>query len=138
MGATLNTIIEKVNTLPKPIIIGVSGFGGSGKSTFALELGKKVQAPVIGVDSFFKSNAHAGCNFWDVVDFERLRKEVLEPFGLGGQDITYRNFDWATNRLGKEVHLSHNGIVIIEGVGLFRPALMKYFSCTIWIDCPIQ
>ncbi len=63
MDATLNTIIEKIHTLPKPIIIGISGFGGSGKSTCALELGKKLQAPLIGVDSFFKSNAHAGCNF---------------------------------------------------------------------------
>ncbi|TSC61399.1 MAG: hypothetical protein Athens041674_789 [Parcubacteria group bacterium Athens0416_74] len=28
--------------------------------------------------------------------------------------------------------------LIIEGVGLFRPELMKYFAYTIWVDCPLE
>jgi len=138
MESTLHTIIEKINSLPKPVLIGVSGFGGSGKSTFALALGEKLGAPVIGVDSFSKSNIHEDYEFLYVMDFKRLENEVLKPFVSGSQDIKYGDFDWATNRLGKEVSLDHNGIIIVEGVGLLRPELMKFFSCTIWIDCPIQ
>jgi uridine kinase len=120
------------------VLIGISGFGGSGKSTFALALGKKIDAPVIGVDSFSKSNVHEGYEFWDVMDFDRLENEVLEPFVSGSPDIKYGDFDWEANKIGKEISLDQEGIVIVEGVGLLRPSLMEYFSCTIWIDCPIQ
>ncbi len=138
MDLILNTIIEKINSLPEPVLIGISDFGGSGKSTFALVLGKKLGAPVVGIDSFSKSNIHESYEFWDVMDFKRLEKEVLKPFVSGSQNIKYGNFDWGANKLGEEISLDNNGIIIIEGVGLFRPALIKYFSCTIWIDCPIQ
>ena len=131
-------IVDKIKNLPKPIVIGLSGFGGSGKSTFALALGKQLVAPVVGVDSFSKSNVHEGYELWDIMDFERLEKEVLKPFVMGSQKITHGEFDWGKNSLGKEVSFNHDGILIVEGVGLLRPALMKYFSCTIWIDCPIQ
>jgi uridine kinase len=138
MDSTLHTIIEKINSLPNPVLIGISGFGGSGKSTFALALGEKLKAPVIGVDSFSKSNVHEGYEFWKVMDFERLENEILQPFVSGSKNIKYGNFDWETNKIGKEIALVHNGIIIVEGVGLLRPELMEFFSCTIWIDCPIQ
>ncbi len=138
MNSILNTIIEKINGLPKPILVGISGFGGSGKSTFALALGEKLKSPVIGIDSFSKSNVHENYELWDVMDFERLENEVLKPFVSGSQNIKYGDFDWETNKLEKQISLDHDGIIIVEGVGLFRPTLMKFFSCTIWIDCPIQ
>ena len=36
------------------------------------------------------------------------------------------------------VTVPHEGVIIVEGVGLFRPELMKYFAYTIWIDVPID
>lgn len=138
MELVLNTIIKKINSLPKPVIVGISGFGGSGKSTFAFELGKKLNAPVVSVDSFSKSNKHDGSQFWDVMDFDRLEKEVFKPVLSGSLSISYGHFDWGENAIVKENAFNHAGIIIVEGVGLFRPALMQYFSCTIWIDCPIE
>ncbi len=134
----MNEILKKIKTLKKPIVIAISGFGGSGKSTFALKLSKKINAPVIGADSFSKSNIHENYEYWDVMDYLRLENEVLKPFISGEKEIRYREFDWDKNIIKGETSFTHDNIIIIEGVGLFRPELMKYFSCTIWIDCPIE
>ena len=138
MESILHTIVKKIDTLSKPILIGISGFGGSGKSTFAQALSKKLNAPVIDIDSFSKSNVHENYQLWEIMNFERLEKEVLKPFVSGSQKIKYGKFNWTTNKLEKEVSVHHDGVLIVEGVGIFRPNLMKLFSCTIWIDCPIE
>jgi pantothenate kinase-related protein Tda10 len=33
-------VTEKISSLPEPILVSISGFDGSGKSTFPLALGK--------------------------------------------------------------------------------------------------
>ncbi|HYF10142.1 MAG TPA: uridine kinase, partial [Candidatus Paceibacterota bacterium] len=53
-------VIEKIKTLNRPAVIGVSGFGGSGKSTFADALGTQLGVPVIGLDSFARSRLSFG------------------------------------------------------------------------------
>ncbi|MBT4384133.1 hypothetical protein HOD30_00100 [Candidatus Peregrinibacteria bacterium] len=138
MKQILDSIAGSINTLDKPIIIGISGFGGSGKSTVAIKLGKKLNAPVVGIDSFSKSNVHEAYELWKVMDYSRLEKEVLTPFTLGEQEIAYNEFDWEKNSIGKERSFKNRGVLIVEGVGLLRPELMQYFSYTIWVDCPIE
>jgi len=125
--------------MPRPILIGISGFGGSGKSTLAKALGGEINAPVIGIDSFAKHQNHEqGYEFWDIIDFKRLQTEIIEPFLANKNNIQYHNQDWKEDDRGEKRSLKHDGILIIEGIGLFRPELMQYFSCTIWIDCPIE
>jgi uridine kinase len=136
MEEAIKTLEVKINKLPKPILIGISGFGGSGKSTFARALGEKLKAPVVGVDSFAKHDIHKNYEFWEIIDYNRLNTEVLQPFLSNNQVIKYSNQDWKQSDTENEIQ--HNGILIIEGIGLFRPELMKHFSLTIWIDCPIE
>jgi uridine kinase len=138
MNLTLNALTDKIRTLQKPILVGISGFGGSGKSTLALALGNSLEAPIVGVDAFSKSTVHEGYEYWDIMDFDRLEKEVLKPFVSGSESMKYGNFNWESNSVDSEVTIAHGGILIVEGVGLFRPSVMKYFSWTIWIDCPIE
>ena len=132
----IDRIIEKVTNLKKPVIIGISGFGGCGKSTFANNLNDKLNGAIIGVDSFCKTTDNIEYSMWSIMDYERLENEVLMPFCKGSL-IRYKPFDWKNNALGqiKEV-LSE--VLIVEGVGLFRPELMKYFNITVWIDCSIE
>ncbi|QQR84044.1 AAA family ATPase [Candidatus Peregrinibacteria bacterium] len=136
MEEAIKTLEEKISKLQKPVLIGISGFGGSGKSTFALSLGEKLKAPVVGVDSFAKHDIHKDYEFWEIIDYNRLSTEVIQPFLSDNHVIKYSNQDWKENN--KETEIKHNGILIIEGIGLFRPELMKHFSLTIWIDCPIE
>ena len=131
-------ILQKISSLPKPAIVGISGFGGSGKSTVAKLLGDCLGAPVVGVDSFQKKGAFTTkFSLWDIMDFARLEKEVLQPFSKGS-NVTYKHFDAEKELLLNTVTIENHGLLIVEGVGLFRPELLKYFSYKIWLDMPME
>ena len=130
-------LLEKIARLRQPVVVGVSGYGGAGKSTFAAKLGQMMGAPVIGLDSFIISRTPSEYAHWEIIDFARLKREVLEPF-TAGQRVRYGHFDWIQNQINGLRELPPTGGLIVEGVGLFRPALLKYFALLIWLACPIE
>lgn len=134
----MHEILQGIKHKKKPFIIGISGFGGSGKSTVAKELSRELAAPVIGVDEFWKSTSKDDYNLWENIDFDRLTTEVLKPHAEGNLQISYGVFNWEKNKVTERRTVNSKGILIVEGVGLFRPSLMKYFAFSIWIDCPIE
>ncbi|MEX0917334.1 MAG: hypothetical protein WDZ90_02330 [Candidatus Paceibacterota bacterium] len=131
-------LLETIKNLPKPILIGVSGFGGSGKSSMARKLGEALGAPIVGVDSFQKKGAFdTKFSLWEIMDYKRLEKEVLEPFSKQ-EDINYAHFDASKDMISHTVEVKNTEMLVIEGVGLFRPELLKYFTYKIWVDVPIE
>ena len=105
MKKYLEKIISELNQIKGPIIIGISGFGGAGKSTFAKMLSKELEAPIVGVDSFCKSKVHENFELWDVMDFQRIESEVIQPFISGEKTIEYGEFDWGLDHIKGKVHL---------------------------------
>lgn len=134
----MKNIIEHISGISKPNIIAISGFAGSGKSTIAREISKQLNIPIICIDEFWKVPDSDDYSMWENIDFKRLKKDVLIPFSSGDLLLTYREFNWLTNEVGDFKTIESNGLLIIEGIGLFRPELMDYFGYTIWIDCPID
>ena len=72
------------------------------------------------------------------MDYARLEKEVLKPFLDGQNVVKYGHFDVKTGSIAKTIEFKNNGTLVVEGVGLFRPELMRYFGYKIWIDVPID
>jgi len=72
------------------------------------------------------------------MDFGRLENEVLKPFWEKQTRIKYGHFNVPSKGISETIEVNNNGILIIEGVGLFRPELMKYFTFKIWVDVPLE
>ena len=134
----IETALSTIQKLPRPAIVAISGFGGSGKSTIAHKIAAELQAPVIGVDSFWQSTTCTTYQYWEVVDFDRLVREILQPFSAGSAELRYGEFDWEKNEVSSQKTIPATDFLIIEGIGVFRPDLMQYFSYTIWIECPLE
>jgi uridine kinase len=131
-------LVKKIKTLKKPSLIAISGFGGSGKSTFTNALAVEIGGTVLGVDHFFTSTKRTDYENWEIVDFGRLKKEIIKPFLQGSNPLKFHPFDWEANAVGTEVEQEVKDILILEGVGLFRPELINLFSYKIWIDCSLE
>src|SRR3989344_284212 len=131
-------VIAEIRLLPRPLIIGVSGFGGAGKSSFANALGQAINAPMIGVDSFQKNRTDHDYSMWEIMDYGRLEQEVIQPFLSGESALKYCHFDWEANGISLTKEVIANGVIIVEGVGLFRPEFNSYFGYKVWVDCPVE
>jgi uridine kinase len=74
----------------RPVLIGIEGFGGSGKTTFATELRPALDsAYVVGLDDFIVKDKLANAP-WDTGAFDhvRLQQQVLQPARTGVRSAT--------------------------------------------------
>ncbi|UVY85366.1 phosphoglycerate transporter [Brachybacterium sp. NBEC-018] len=119
----------------RPVVVGVSGFGGSGKSTVARWLESEVEGAVRmrGDDFLDPSRSHRRSSDWDGVERERLARDVLVPF-RERRDSTFRRYDWALRALGEPEPVPRGDVMIVDLIGLFHPATAPALDLRIWCD----
>ena len=110
---------QHIKALPLPSVMAISGFGGSGKSTFADLLAGFMNIPVISLDSFIIDQVATNYSNWECVDFRRLESEILIPFFNGDRVLEYGHFDWISNSVVKTKRIEHIGQIIVGGLGYF-------------------
>lgn len=115
----------------RTLFVGIDGYGGAGKTTFAADAVARVPgAVVVHVDDFATPDVPE----WD---WDRLRGQLLLPL-LAGRPGHYQRWDWHTNT-GAEWHDVPVGrIVLVEGVSSTRREVGAPWTLTFWIDAPRQ
>lgn len=123
----------------RPIVVGVSGFAGSGKSTLVRSLSDAESSVVRlrGDDFLDPALSHRRSSDWAGVDRRRLVDDVLLPFREGRQG-TFRRYDWALRALGSPEPVPTGSVLLVDLIGLFHPEALPALDLTIWIDVPLE
>ena len=118
-----------------PIVVGVSGYGGAGKSTLAREVVSAIPESVRmrGDDFLDPVRSHRRSADWDGVERSRLVREVLTPFRTGRSEA-FRRFDWNIRALGEVKPVPLGQVMVVDLIGLFHPAGLDSLDLTIWCD----
>ena len=123
----------------KPILIGIEGYGGVGKTSVAKQLADSLgSAYVVNLDDFIIKEKLAEPS-WDsgVFDRARLERQVLQPASRG-EPIRYQRLQWVMNTLSAPVTVPVVDYLIIEGIAAYHPTIERFYDYKIWVDTPID
>lgn len=132
-----------------PVLVGVAGGSGSGKTWLAEKLvaalGSK-RAVRLSIDDFYRDQSHlalarrAKVNFDNprAIDWETV-EECLEALRQG-RDTALPAYDFATHTRRLETRLMRQRpFILVDGLWLWRrPTLRRLFALKIFIRCPEQ
>ncbi|MBX3019744.1 MAG: uridine kinase [Bdellovibrionaceae bacterium] len=134
-------------TQNRPLLIGISGGSGSGKTYFARALAEKLGAKnctVIYQDHFYKDqSAHfdfdgGSVNFDhpDAIDF-KLFAQCLTDL-RAGRDVRIPHYDFKTHsRIGDGQPLAVHPVIIADGTLIFHyPEVRALFDLRVFLDTP--
>jgi hypothetical protein len=118
--------------LGDPVVLGVDGRAGGGKSTFAERLTAVVPgAAVVHTDDIAWYESFFG---WEHL----LVEGVLEPFRRG-LPVAYRPPAWEVRgRRGAIVVPAGCPLLVVEGVGVGRRSLGRYLDALVWVQSDVD
>jgi uridine kinase len=130
---------------PDPLVIGIAGGSGSGKTTVAQEILQRVGRDRIAFlqhDSYYKDlsglppTQHADINFDhpNSLETELLIQHIASL--RDGQSVEVPIYDFATDsRTGNTFTVRPHRVIIVEGILIFtEEALRKMFDVKIFVD----
>jgi uridine kinase len=144
-------VIKQSNEKPisigidRPIVVGVAGGTGSGKTTVVAEILKELnpsEVVVIQHDSYYKDRSHlpikerANINYDhpDALDTSLLAEHIKQL--LAGQSVKIPLYDFATHTRKQEYqHANPCKVVVVEGILILAdPELREIFDIKIFVD----
>ncbi len=151
MGGDFEEIADRVAGAaqhPGRVLVAIDGVGASGKSTFAANLARQVDARhivLLHVDDFFNPSVvrHARGRlspegFWlDSYNYAALITSALRPLAASGVGLyCATSLDQEADRvaLSSPVQAPEDALVLVEGTFLHRGELVPFWDYSIYLD----
>lgn len=108
-----------------PVLVGIGGRGGAGKTTLAAALG---------VDAVVSTD-----EFWDGrgFDIDRLGREVVWPLARG-EAARFASFDWAAREPRGSRVVEPVGTIVVEGVCALHRSLRDAYAVRVWVEASAE
>ena len=131
----------------RPLIIGITGGTGSGKTRFTKELIQKCNPGnliYISQDSYYKDLSHmtyedrCEVNFDspDSIDFKELHRDIKKLLNNNDADIPIYNYK-RHKRMQKTEKIHPKPIIILEGIfSLYKAEVRDLIDCKVFVDTP--
>lgn len=128
-----------------PVIIGIAGCSGSGKTSLAQELARELEGTHFPLDHYYRNLGHltyderCGKNFDhpDALESELLIAHIRQL--ASGQSIARPQYDFATHTRiqGKTVRVYEPDFLLVDGIlALHYEALRRLYDLSIYVDTP--
>lgn len=129
--AAIDKLIEQGK---RPVIVGIDGRCGAGKTTLASEISQKYQATTVHCDDFFLPDSLKTPSRLEAVGgnihFERLL-QVLENI-CGCQPFFYEKYNCRTKQFVSEKYTPSN-VVVVEGSYAFSNGMERFYDVKIFV-----
>jgi len=119
----------------RPVVVGISGYCGAGKSTLARSLVAALPGSVRmrGDDFLDPVRSHRRSADWDGVERTHLVQEVLTPLRTGTPGM-FRRFDWRRGELAAPEPIPTTNLLVVDLIGLFHPEALPDLDLAVWCD----
>lgn len=148
----LAAVAAQIPKLDRPLLVAIDGVDGSGKTTFADELGALLieQGRVVvraGIDSFHLPRAirhgrgRSPESVWSRhFDYRALRRELLDPWLTGDREFRSSWHDVVTDEYQDVAPrpVPTSGILLVDGVFAQRAELRNAWDLTVFLDAPFE
>lgn len=142
VDALSSRLLSKLGS-DRHLVVALDGPGGAGKSTIARKLSERCDLlSIVHGDDFYAPMEEQArralspeCGYMRYFDWQRMRREVLEPLSRG-DGARYQRYDWGMNQLAEWIDQPAEGIILIDGVYSFRPELREFYGYSILVDTP--
>lgn len=120
----------------RPVLVGIDGRSGSGKTDLAVALAACVRTSGRSCTLVHLDDLYPGWSGLSAA-LGPLCEEVLTPLSRG-EEGAYTAWDWAGGRLGPRVPVPAADVVVVEGVGTLVPGCARLLDLRVWLEAPTQ
>ena len=151
LDEVVTRILERRAQVPesRSLLVGLSGIDGSGKGYLAGQIEahlaqRACAAAILHLDGWLNlpekrfSEAAPAENFYEnAIRFDEFFSQLVTPLRDGRSVRLVADFvEERANEYRKQVYDFKNvGIIVVEGIFLFKPQYRELFDLAVWIDC---